>query len=78
MDKPVLEYKRDETIRLSVCYCTSSADIKIHAQVYDSKNQPRVEIGNWSLDEFAQLAPTILRAYWCGRRAEHLNNDHPI
>jgi hypothetical protein len=68
-------YERDESIRLSVCYCTSAADIKIHAQVYDTKNRPRVEIGNWSLAEFAALAPTILRAYWCGRRAERMLNE---
>jgi hypothetical protein len=68
-------YDRDESIRLSVCYRRGSADISIHAQVYDTKNRPLVEIGNWSLAEFAALAPTILRAYWCGRRAERMLNE---
>ena len=63
----------DKTIRLHVCYADASADIKIWAQVYDPiKNEPVAEIGQWSLEEFGKIAPTLLRAYWCGRRAERI------
>lgn len=73
-----MEIKRDETIRLTVCFATRSADIAIWAQVYDpATNTPLLEIGKWSLEEFGKIAPTMLRAYWCGKRGAEKAGEQP-